>query len=288
MKKIIAFALLLFSFSVSQSQTVDDILNKVDSALGGTNLDTIKSLQITSNLSFNMMNRNISVTLNTIRDRGKFFRRQDSGMGNNSYTIVTPDEGYTFIPPMRGFGGGIAINDGGGGGFGGGGFGGPPGGGDRQPAAPLKMDDAQLANHLFELDQAGAFSSLIHYAAKGHKAELQGTAKVNKTECYKIKVTLKSGQQITYYISTATYLIVQSEAISKYTLEQVGMGPILAMMGASERDNMKTVMTYSDYKDFNGIKFPGKQKLEFGALDIQLETKEVLINKAIDNKWYTM
>ncbi len=297
MKKLIAVFFSLFLFAAVKAQTVDDVVSKFEEAIGGDGLSAIQSLQITSTLKFDMMNQNMSITITTIRDRAKFFRRQVSGiMGmGNSYTILTPGEGYTFTPAMRGFGGG--GGDFGGGGGGGGdrvvvagraGPGGGPGGQGGQQAKPVQMDSVQLAANLFELDLAGPFAPLVHYASKGNKAELLGTAKVNKVDCFKVKLTLKTGQETTYYISSVDYLIVQSEAPAKVMMQQLGMAPMLAMMGAGGRDTQKLTMGYSEYKNFGGMKYPGKQKLQFGALDIELVNEKIKINEPIEQKWYLL
>lgn len=301
MRKLIVVFFSFLLISTVRSQTVDEVLSKFENAIGGrAALDTIKTLQISGTLKFDMMGRTVTAGLDVIRDKGKFFRRQVTGaMGmGKSYTIITDTEGFVAIPRMRGrggYGGGGEMGGGSleGGGFGGGnpnrgnypGGGGIPGGDNGGNME--KLSATQVAEQQFELDPAGPFAPLINYAAKGNKAELVGTAKANKVECFKIKFTYKSGQQITYYISSKDYLIVQSEAIAKFAVSQVGIGPVLSSMGANSRDNMKTVMTYSNYKDFNGIKFPGVQKLQFGALDIVVENTDVKINQPIDAKWLT-
>ena len=301
MRKLIVVFFSFLLISTVRSQTVDEVLGKFENAIGGrAALDTIKTLQISGTLKFDMMGRTVNAGLDVIRDKGKFFRRQVTGaMGmGKSYTIITDTEGFVAVPRMRGrggYGGGGEMGGGSpdGGGFGGGnpnrgnypGGGGNPGGDNGGNME--KLSATQVAEQQFELDPAGPFAPLINYAAKGNKAELVGTAKANKVECFKIKFTYKSGQQITYYISSKDYLIVQSEAIAKFAVSQVGIGPVLSSMGANSRDNMKTVMTYSNYKDFNGIKFPGVQKLQFGALDIVVENTDVKINQPIDAKWLT-
>ena len=301
MRKLIVVFFSFLLISTVRSQTVDEVLSKFENAIGGrAALDTIKTLQISGTLKFDMMGRTVTAGLDVIRDKGKFFRRQVTGaMGmGKSYTIITDTEGFVAIPRMRGrggYGGGGEMGGGSleGGGFGGGnpnrgnypGGGGIPGGDNGGNME--KLSATQVAEQQFELDPAGPFAPLINYAAKGNKAELVGTAKANKVECLKIKFTYKSGQQITYYISSKDYLIVQSEAIAKFAVSQVGIGPVLSSMGANSRDNMKTIMTYGNYKDYNGIKFPGVQKLQFGALDIVVENTDVKINQPIDAKWLT-
>ncbi len=291
MRKLIVVFFSFFLILTGRAQTVEDVLGKFETAMGGrAAFDSITTLQINGTLNFDMMNRTIDASLDIIRNKGKFFRRQVSGaMGmGKAYTIITDKEGFYSIPRMRGGGSGGGRRYGGGGD---GEMGGPPPpspGGDGGNAGSLvKLDASEVAAQQFELDPQGFFAPLINYASKGNKAELAGTGKVNKVDCYKVKLTLKTGQQITYYISMKDSLILQSEAIAKFAVAQVGIGPVLNAMGANSRDNMKTVTLYSDYKSFNGIRFPGKEKMQFGALDIKVEITDAKINQPIDAKWYT-
>jgi len=163
-----------------------------------------------------------------------------------------------------------------------------PGGGGDNANKPVALDSLQRGNLAYELELEGPFAPLINYAAKGHKVELLGTAKANKTDCYKVKLTTKGGQEMIYYISTTDYLVVQTEGAVKVMLNEIGMTPILNMMGSDPRANQKITMQYNEYKSFGGIKFPVKQRLQYSALDMQIETSDIKINEPIDNKWYTM
>ncbi|MBN8836546.1 MAG: hypothetical protein J0I09_04770 [Sphingobacteriia bacterium] len=285
MKKILIAAVLLFSI-VAKSQTADEVLMKFEDAVGGrTLLQKLITLQYKSVITLRMMGSPIDITVNNYRENKKLYRREVQGMMGmrNSYSLLTDTAGYLYIPPMRGFGGG-GFGGGGGdrGNFGGGGF----GGGDVQQSPLTKMTDAQLAEQTYQLDLDGPFGHLVNYTAKGHKAELLGTGKVNKQDCYKIKFTLKSGQEMTYYISTATYYIVKLECIGKVAIQQFGIGPLLEQMG-SNANKMKVDILFSNYDDIgNGIKFPMKEKLEVGAAEIDLANSDFINNVEIDTKYY--
>lgn len=287
-KLILLFISLLMCYAI-EAQSVEEVLHKFEIAMGTkAAFDTITSLQINGSLKFDIMGRNIDGALTTVKKQGKFYRSQLNGvMGmSKSYTIVTNTEGFTYLPQMRG--GGYGGRGGGRGEMGGAPPPPPSGGdGDNSSSGLYKLDSVQVASQQFELDCAGFFAPLINYAAKGNKVEWLGSGKVNKVECYKLKLTLKTGQETVYYFSTKDSLIVQSETIAKVVMDQVGMAPVLKTLGASNRGNLKTVMTYNEYKLFNGIKFPTKQRLTFGALDISVETDDVKINQPIDAKWYT-
>jgi hypothetical protein len=57
------------------------------------------------------------------------------------------------------------------------------------------------------------------------------------------------------------------------------------MMGGNI-DKQKMIVQYLEYADVNGIKFPKKQKLQLGAVDIEIENTDIKINETIDTKWY--
>ncbi|HEV3278339.1 MAG TPA: outer membrane lipoprotein-sorting protein [Terriglobia bacterium] len=53
---------------------------------------------------------------------------------------------------------------------------------------------------------------LVDYAQKGHKAELVGHDSVEGTDCYKIKLTLKTGDIHTYYLDTDSLMEIKEES----------------------------------------------------------------------------
>ena len=60
-------------------------------------------------------------------------------------------------------------------------------------------------------EQADMDGPLIDYKSKGHTVELLGKEKVEGTDCYKLKVTLKSGDVRTIFIDTESNLEVKVE-----------------------------------------------------------------------------
>ncbi len=266
--------LLLVAFA-AQSQTADEILLKYENAVGGREkLEEIRYLEVYSTIKMGMMGQSIDIGVTLVREKGKLFRRQLGGiMGmGESFTMVTDTAGYVLIPVMRGFGGG-----------GPGGPGGP--GGGEQPTL-LQMKDADVAAQQYELDCAGPFPELVNYAAKGHKAELIGTEKISKVPCYKIKMTLKSGQVVTYYIDTQTYLVKQMEATGEMAANLAGFGSLMKAYGSNLKKDTKATIQIKSYDDFKGIKYPVKLILSFGPVESEVENSSVKINEGLEEKWY--
>jgi len=82
---------------------------------------------------------------------------------------------------------------------------------------------------------------LVDYKAKGNTLELLGKEDVSGKPAYKVKLTRKNGHTDTLYIDASTYL--QVKALSRRNI-----------MG---QDTDVETLT-SDFKDVEGVKFPGK------------------------------
>ncbi len=281
MKKIIGSLFLLLALIGVQAQTADEILAKYEMAVGGREkLEAIRYLEVNSNVKLGVMGQSIELPLTLVREKGKLFRRQIGGiMGmGDSYTMVTDTSGCIYIPAQRGFGGG-------GGGREGGGFG---GGGGLPSVAPTitPLKPEEVIAQQYELDCAGAFGELVNYTAKGHTAQLVGTEKVSKVPCYKIKMTLKTGQVVTYYIDIQTSLVKQVEAIGEMALNLTGFGPMMKAYGSRVGKDTKASMLIKEYKEFKGIQYPVKFILSFGPVESEVENTSVKINEGLEEKWY--
>jgi hypothetical protein len=124
-----------------------------------------------------------------------------------------------------------------------------------------------------ELDCAGP---LVDYAAKGHKAELIGKEDVEGTECWKIKLTLKSGRDITYFIDPSTYYIIRVATTGG------GFGGGRGAGGAQGAPR-ESKIDYSDYKKTDdGYIFAFKTTpVGMGA---GLFFEKIEVNKPVDPK----
>ncbi len=278
MKKIFAGLFLLITAFTAQAQTVEEILAKYEAAAGGREkLEAIRQLEVFSNVKMGVMGQNIELPLTLIREKGKLFRRQVGGiMGmGDSFTMITDTSGSVFIPAMRGFGGG---------GPGGGGFGGGIPGANEPTIT--RMTAEEVSAQQYELDCAGAFGELVNYASKGHTAQLIGTEKVSRVPCYKIKLTLKTGQVVTYYIDVATSLVKQVEAAGDMALNLTGFGPMMKAFGSRVGKDTKASLLVKEYKEFKGVQFPVKSILSFGPVESEVENTSININEGLAEKWY--
>lgn len=178
MKRLILSLLVLASAFTVKAQTADEVIAKHIEAIGGMdNWKKVNSMKMEGVLQVQGAEVNVVVTVL----HGKGMRQDISVMGMTGYEIVTPTEGWDFMPFQ----------------------------GQTEPEAktPEELAEAQ--------DNLDAQGDLIDYAAKGHKVELIGKEDVEGTECFKLKITKKGGSVATLFFDPKTYYIVQSKSTQK-------------------------------------------------------------------------
>ena len=149
-------------------------------------------------------------------------------MGMTGYQIVTPTQGWSFMP-FQG------------------------------QAKPEALTEEQLKESIDDLDLQGKF---IDYSSKGSTVEMLGKEDVEGTECFKIKITTKSGNVETVFIDPKSFLIVRSISKRKANGQEADM-----------------TTDYSNYQKLpEGIVVPMSMTLPFGELKIS----KVEVNKTID------
>ena len=110
---------------------------------------------------------------NSIAD---IFGKDISVQGMSGYQIVTPTQGWLFLP-FQG----------------------------QNEVTAMSPEDVKRAQN--ELDTHGP---LLDYKEKGHSAELAGKETINGNECYKLLLTLNSGKKGTVFIDTKNHYVVRT------------------------------------------------------------------------------
>jgi len=267
MKKYFLLVCTIFYLGTN-AQTVDEILAKYEAANGSKSMfDAVKTLQYSSVVKMNMMGMPLDINITNVFEKGKLFRKEIGGlMGmKGSYTLVTDTAGYISTPTIPSYGE----------------FQGMEGG-------IKKMDAATLAKVQKNLNPMQEFDILIDTKIKGNVVTFNGISKVDKADCYKLKLINTDGSNSIYYIDIATNLIKQVEISGKQIASLFGLdggGPMADMMGGN-LEKQKVLLIYLEYLDIAGLKFPTKQKLQLGAVDVELENTDVQINQPIERKYY--
>jgi hypothetical protein len=175
--KLVVAALAAFVSISSYAQTVDEIVDKHVTALGGADkLKGVNTLVIERTLSVQSMEIPNKTTIVV----GKALRTESSVMGNSMIQVVEGNAGWMIRPAMMG------------------GTGDP----EDMPAQMVKQQIGQL----------DPFGPLVNYKEKGNTIELLGKEKVEKEEAFRLKITTKDGQIIEEFISTNTYMLVKLKA----------------------------------------------------------------------------
>jgi outer membrane lipoprotein-sorting protein len=176
MKRFLWIALAAGLFlPLGSAQTVDEIIAKNVQARGGLEkLHALKTLRLTARISEDDL-------------RAKFvqdMKRDDKIRRDFTIQGMSRVESYDGHSAWR-------IN---------------PFGGRKDPELISAEDSKSL------VDAADIEGPLVDYKQKGHAAELLGHDSVEGTDCYKIKLTLKSGNVRLYYLDADSFIEVKYES----------------------------------------------------------------------------
>jgi hypothetical protein len=171
-KKVLALALSGFLSFGMFSQNLDEIVKKHIDAIGGKdNWSKVKSLRMEGLVKANGAEVKITIT----QVDKKAMRQDISVMGMNGYSILTNTEGWSFMPFA----------------------------GQTKPEA-MTADDVKMSQDGLYLQD-----DFITYKELGKKLELIGKDDVDGTECFKLKMTDKDGQETSYFIDPSNYYVIK-------------------------------------------------------------------------------
>lgn len=185
MKKIIIsgiFASAILMVQFANAQTVDEIINKHISVMGGKEkMISLKTVKMTGVFKGSQGGE---FTLVITKKHSVGFRQEQTGNGNTFVGIVTPAKN-------QGFRLGQAATEG--------------------------KDEVYFKATKNQLDLTGPF---INYKEKRTKIELVGKETIDGTGCYNLKVTFKDGTDLNCYIETKTNFIykISYKTTYAYTL----------------------------------------------------------------------
>jgi len=115
---------------------------------------------------------------------------------------------------------------------------------------------------------------LVDYRAKGHAVTLAGREKTGGVDTFKLTVTLKSGAVRHVYLDATTFL--ERKHVGTMTLPS-GKVPV--------------VITFADWRDVNGVKFPfaiDEERDSYPPQTFAIYTERVELNPAVDEAFFAM
>jgi len=182
------------------AQTVDEVIAKNIEARGG--LEKLKSVQSIRMTGKMMMGPGMEAPMSLEIKRPRSLRMEFTFQGMTGVQAYDGKNGWS-ISPFQG----------------------------KKDPEPMSPDDVKDAEEEADID-----GPLIDYKAKGHTVELVGKEKVEGSDAFKLKVTLKNGTVRHQYIDAESFLEIKTEA--KRTIR------------GSE---MEFESTIGDYKDVEGL-----------------------------------
>jgi hypothetical protein len=171
-------AILLFAcmgLSAIAQKKADDIINKVIETMGGKEkLMSIKTIKKAGNGEA----QGVKYPINFYAVHNRSERTDFSFNGLTGYQIITTDSGFNFNP----FSG---------------------------MSAPERMtvEDVNLSSDSRDLE-----SPLVNYQAKGHTVELMDNEDIDGVDAIQLRMSLKNGKTIFFYIDPDTYYIIRTTA----------------------------------------------------------------------------
>jgi len=224
----VAFGLMTIN---SYAQKQEEIISKHIEAIGGKdNWSKVKSIR--SEATMKAQGAEIKMTF--IQVDKKAMRQNISLMGMEGYSIITEKEGWSFMPFQ----------------------------GQTKPE-PMTADDVKNSQ-----DDLYLQDEFLTYNELGAKLEYLGKDDMDGTECFKFKITDKSGEETTYFLDASSYLTIKQTSKIK-----------------ADGKEMENSTLFSNYKKLpEGILYP----MTIGGGWGDAEYSKVEINPVIDEKEFKL
>jgi hypothetical protein len=129
--------------------------------------------------------------------------------------------------------------------------------------------DVYTGQRLEDVKYENDFYGLANWKTGLKKAEIKGTEKIGEEETYVVKIQPEKASEVTYYISTKTFLPVRKTSI---------------VVSSTSAQKTPISETFSDYRPVDGVMIPFKTtSINPGMGAVVVRAKEVKHNAAIDD-----
>jgi outer membrane lipoprotein-sorting protein len=230
-------SLLVFLASMLPAQTVDEIIAKNVQARGG--MDKIKSVQTVRSTATMSMGGGMEAPGLMIQKRPDKARLEFTIQGLTAVQAYDGKDAWQIMP-FRG----------------------------KKDPELMSGDDKKDIEENADID-----GPLVDYKSKGNKVELLGKEKVEGTDAYKLKATLKNGDVMIIYLDADSFLEIQEET--------------KRMVRGSEQEVESSL---GDYKEVNGLMFPFAMEngIKGGQEKEKLTISKIELNVPVDDALFKM
>jgi len=223
--------------SVLSAQTVDEIIAKNIQARGG--IDKIKSVKTLRSTGTMSMGGGMEAPGSMIQKRPDMARLEFTVQGLTAVQAYDGKDAWQIMPFM----------------------------GKKDPELMSGDDKKDI------VENADIDGPLVDYKSKGNTVELLGKEKVEGTDAYKLKITLKDGDVINDYIDADSFLEIKQET--------------KRMVRGSEREIESSL---GDYKEVNGLMFAFAMEngIKGGTEKEKLTISKIELNVPVDDSIFKM
>lgn len=219
------------------AQSADEIIGKNIQARGGADkLKTVQSIKTTATMT---MGPGMELAGTVIQKRPLLARMEFSLQGMTAVQAYDGKDAWQIMPFM----------------------------GKKDPEL-MSAEEAKETEEMADVD-----GPLVDYKSKGHQVELLGKEKIEGTDAYKLKLTLKNGDVQTIYIDADSFL--QIKEVDKRTIRGT---------------ETETESSIGDYKEVNGILFPFAVESAIKGTDQKqkITISKIELNVPVDDSIFKM
>lgn len=219
------------------AQNADEVIAKYVQARGGAEkLKSVQSIKTTTTMT---VGPRMELPGTVIKKRPKMARLEFTVQGLTTVQAFDGKDAWQIMPFM----------------------------GKKDPEL-MAADEAKETEEMADVD-----GPLVDYKSKGHQVELQGKEKVEGTDAYKLKLTMKNGHVQTIYLDADSFLEIKE--VTKRTVRGTEQ-EIDAAIG--------------DYKEVNGMMFPFAIENTVSGSDQKQKTTitKIELNVPVDDSIFKM
>jgi outer membrane lipoprotein-sorting protein len=236
-KALLLLSAILMLTVAGSAQTVDEIIAKNAAAKGGlAKLKAVQSTRFSGTIDFG----GVQAEITRVVKRPNKTRMEITTQGMTMVQAYDGQNGWQIVPFT----------------------------GKKDPE-PMAADELKSAAQQADID-----GPLVDYKKKGHKVELIGKEKIEGTDAYHLRITMKDGDIRDLYLDADSFLEIK-------------------MIAKTTRRGAEMVIqtTVGDYKEVNGLMMPFSIEIKVQGMDVpgqKVTISKIEFNMPVDDARFKM